>query len=100
AASAVPPCRVPSAIFLLGEERIGCELGALDERTQLRPRDLRMGAAAEAAVGARDDALAAHALREAPDALRDELRVLDHIGRMGDHARDEDLSFRQLHLVP
>src|SRR5262245_8966680 len=93
-------CGRGPANFLLGEESLGCELGALDERAQLGPRDLRMAAPAEAAVGARDDALAAHALREAPDALRDELGMLHYVGRMGDHARDKDLSLGQLHVVP
>src|SRR5437870_8992962 len=59
-----------------------------------------MRAAAEAAVATGNDVLYADALSEALDALRDELRVLDDIGRMGHHAGDEDLPVRQPNLVP
>jgi len=64
------------------------------ERLQLRPRDLRMRAPAEAAVRARDHVLAADAFREASDALRDELRVLDDVRRVRDTAWDQDLSLQ------
>src|SRR5579875_1330252 len=54
----------------------------------------------EAAVGPCDDALPADALNEPLDPLRDELRMLDDVGGMGDDPRDDDLSVRQLHSFP
>ena len=59
-----------------------------------------MHAPPEAAVRARDDALPPHQFREALDAVGHQLGVLDHVGGMADHARDEKLALRQLHVLP
>src|SRR5580704_10240016 len=73
---------------------------ALDQRAQFRPRNLRMRTAAKTAIGAGDDVFLADKTRIALQALRHQLRMLDHVGRMGDDAGDENLSRRQLDLVP
>lgn len=46
-----------------------CETSALRQHLQLRPRDRRVDAAAQAAVRRRHDALVAHNVRELADAL-------------------------------
>src|SRR5205823_11504253 len=76
------------------------ERGAVGKRFELRPRDLRMRAAAEAAVAAGDDVFLADALGEALDPLRDNLGMLDDVGRMRDDAGDEDLSGWKFHVTP
>ena len=62
---------------------------ALDERS------LR-----EAAVGAGEHVLAADDTGEADEALRDELGMLDDVGVVRDHARDQLLALGQRHLLP
>jgi hypothetical protein len=37
---------------------------------------------------------------EVLDAPRDQFRMLDHVGRVGDQPRNEDLSVRELHAFP
>ena len=59
-----------------------------------------MHAAAEAAVGAGDDVLAADRAGKPHDPLGDQLRMLDQIGRVADHARQDHLAVRQLDVVP
>ena len=54
----------------------------------------------EPAVGAADDALSADELREAHEALRDELGVLDDVRVVGDDAGDEHLALGQLDVLP
>lgn len=56
-----------------GHSRLARDLRPFDQRLELRPRDLRVRAPAEAAVGAGDQVFAAHSLREPEDALRHEL---------------------------
>src|SRR5215470_15586173 len=68
---------------------------ALGHRLELGPGDLgldlvdRPRERREAAVGARDDALAPDDLGVADEALGDQLRVLDEVGRRVEHARDD-----------
>src|SRR4029077_12787662 len=75
---------------------VGGELRAVHQCLQLRPHDRRMDALhirtlGAAAIRAGDDVLAADQRCEADDALGDKLRMLDHVGGMADHARDERL---------
>ena len=74
--------------------------GALGQRFELGPRDLRMDAAAEAAVGGGDDPLPADRAREARDALRHQLRMLDDVGGVAHDARQDDLVLGQHDVVP
>src|SRR5437773_3661178 len=59
-----------------------------------------MQPAAEAAVGAGDDILATDQIGKTLNALRYQLRMFDDVGGMTDHARDEDLAFREFYLLP
>ena len=59
-----------------------------------------MRAAAEPAIRAGDHVLPADAPGVALQPLRNELRMLDHIGRMGDHAGNKDFAIRQFDRVP
>src|SRR5262249_21451258 len=75
--------------LLRGEARAfrhGLELGPRDLGLHLvdRPREGR-----EAAIGPGDHALAPHDLRVADEALRDQLGVLDEVGRRVEHARND-----------
>src|SRR6267143_4301608 len=72
------------------------ELGPGDLGLDLvhRPREGR-----EAAVGARDHPLASDDLRVADEALRDQLRVLDEVGRGVEHARDDHAVVGQADLA-
>ena len=83
------PGPVESAQRRAGEGR------AFAQRSQLGPGDLRMRAAAKPAVGAGNHAVGPHQAREALDALGDELGMLDEIGRVRHHARQDDLAGRQ-----
>ena len=67
------------------------EPGARDQRFELGPGELRMDASAEAAIGAGDDIFAPHHPGESPDAVGDELGVLDDVGGVADDTRDQDL---------
>ena len=71
----------------LEPEGFRCEAGAFGERAQLGPGEVGMNPAAEAAIGAGDDVLAADDLGIAQDAVGDELRVLDEVGGVADHTR-------------
>ncbi len=87
-------------VRLFEPQRLARESGALGQGAQLGPGDLWMRAPAEAAVGAGDDVLFSDQIRVALQALRHELRVLHHVGGVGDHARNEDLAGGELHLLP
>src|ERR1700722_15742159 len=81
------------------------EPGALDERAELGPHHLRVGAPdvrrlGEAAVRAADDVLPAEDPGEALQPLGDQARVLDRGRVMGNDAGDEDLAVRQLGTLP
>src|SRR5262247_4571187 len=78
---------------------------SLREHAELLPHDARVHARGreplrEAAVHAGDDVLAADEPRVAHDPLRDQLRVLDAVRRVGDDARDEDLALGELDRLP
>src|SRR5881397_1336106 len=77
------------------------EPGAFHEGFELRPRDLGVAdARPEAAVRARDHVLAPDQAGVPHDPLGDELRVLDEVAGVADHAGDEDLAARQLDVFP
>src|ERR1700684_4592533 len=85
------PCKTSktawSAPKLLARER-----GALRQSFELGPGDHRMHAAAEPAIGRGDHALAADAFGEAQNALRHELRMLDHVRSVADDAGQNHLA--------
>src|SRR5215472_13327522 len=60
----------------------------------------RAPALRETAIGAGDDVLAADEAREILEAQRDELGMLDDVGRMAEDAGDEDLAFGQSLALP
>src|SRR5215510_15297944 len=100
----LPTLRLKSAGALRPQPLRG-ELGALDQRGELRPGDVRVdiiagGGRRKTAVVAGDDVLAADDACKALDALRDQLGVLDLIDAVRDHARNKDLAGRQLDLPP
>src|ERR1700759_2220737 len=99
ASRAEAPCRINKsarpAPKLFSRQR-----GALRQRLELGPSDHRMNAAAKPAIGRGDHALAADALGEAQDALRDEFRMLDHVRRMADDARQNHLAVGKLDVLP
>src|SRR5262245_26952055 len=71
---------------------------------ELRPGDVRIDGRladprTEAAIGSSDDVLAADQTRVAADALGDQVRMLDEVGRRVEHARDENLAGGQLHAL-
>src|SRR5262245_39266363 len=74
---------------------------ALRQRAELGPHDVRVDTAgsdvnAEAAIDAAHDVVAADEVCVPPDALRDELRVLDVVGLAFDDAGDQHFAFRHL----
>src|SRR5699024_8472711 len=73
---------------------------AFGQRLQLRDRDLRVDASAQAAVGRGHDVVGSDQLREALDAIGHELRVLDDVRGMGDDAGDDVFALGQLLLLP
>jgi hypothetical protein len=54
----------------------------------------------EPAVRAGDDILFADEPGKVLDPPRHQVRVLDDVGRLRDQARDQDLAFRQLQILP
>ncbi len=74
--------------------------GALRQGPELRPRDLRMAAQAQPAIGRRDDPLPPDDVREPLDSLGDEVGMLDQRGRVTDDAGREDLVIRQFDRLP
>src|SRR5262249_37479149 len=77
-----------------------CKRCAVGKRLQLRPRNLRMDAESQAAIGAGNDVLTTNEAREAHDAVGDELGMLDDIGRVADDTRDENLARGQRRRLP
>ena len=59
-----------------------------------------MKPSAEAAVRAGNDVLATYQLCETRDALCHELWVLDDVGSVTDYPGNQNLSWRQLNLLP
>lgn len=59
-----------------------CETSALGKSLQLRPRNRRVDAAAQATVRRRHDTLVAHNVRELADTLSHQLRVLHNVRRV------------------
>src|SRR5215475_9783248 len=92
--------KAPGSQAPLSPKLRGRELGAGRQGFELRPGDLWMNAAAEAAIGPGDDVLAADHFGVAHDAVRDHLRMLDDVGRMADHTGNEQLAVRQSHVLP
>jgi hypothetical protein len=76
------------------------EGGALRQRFELRPGDLRVDAPAETAVRRCYDAFPADEVGEAQDPLGDELRVLDDISGVADDAGQDQLVVRQFDVLP
>src|SRR5262252_1242890 len=74
--------------------------GALDEGLELRPRDLRMDAAAETAIGRRNDPLPPDELCKAHDPIGDELGVFDYVRGMADDARHDQFAVGQFDVPP
>src|SRR5207248_11319132 len=81
-------------------ELAGGQCRALGQRFELGPGDVRVNPAAETAVGRGDDPLPADQVREAKDALGDELGVLDDIGSVADHTGQDHLFVRQFDVLP
>src|ERR1700724_2806120 len=75
------------------------EAAAFGEAAQFGPGEVGMDPAAEAAIGAGDDVLAADDLGIAQDAVGDELRVLDQVGGVADHTRHQHLARRPFSLL-
>src|SRR5215469_12582794 len=98
-----PPPRPPRAERVMSRsapELPGGAPGALDEGLELRPRDLRMDAAAETAIGRRNDPLPPDQPRKAHDPIGDELGVFDDIRRMADDARHDQFAVGQFDVPP
>src|SRR6185369_2854790 len=92
--------RAPSRSNASSPKLLAGERRPVAERAQLGPGDLRMDAAAEAAVGAGDQVFPADDLGERDDAVGHQLRMLDEIGRVADDAGNQDLSRGQLYVAP
>ena len=78
---------------------------SLDERLQLGPHDRGVDttverALGEAAIGAREDVLAANEAADAHEPFGHELGVLDDVGRMADHAGGDSLALWKAHRFP
>src|SRR5580704_7701810 len=78
---------------------------ALDQRVELRPHDARMHAAVkwslrETAIGAGQQVLTPDQAGDPHNALGDQLRMLDHVGRVADHAGNKHPALRQLGVFP
>jgi len=81
-------------------ERSRGQLRALRQHLQLCPGDIRMHAAAQAAICAGDDVFSAHQTRKTRDSFGDQVRMLHHIGRVADDARNKNLAVGQLDVLP
>ena len=84
----------------LSPQRFRSEASTFDERAQLGPDEVGMDAAAEAAIGAGNDVLAAGDRGVTQDTVGDQLRVLDEFGGMADDTRHQHLARRQLRGLP
>ena len=85
---------------LLRPKLLARKPGTLDQRFELGPGELGMDASAETAIGASDNVLAPHHPGEGQDAVGNELVVLDDVGGMADHTRDQDLAVGQFDVLP
>ena len=70
------------------------EPGAFDERLQFRPHDRRMDALhvrtlGKSAIGAGNEVLSPNQRRKANNALSDQFGMLDNVGDVTDHPRNE-----------
>src|SRR3984885_9837251 len=77
----------------------------LSQRFELSPHDRRVNAMdewalCEAAIRSPDHVVAANQLGKTDQALSDQFGVLNHIGGVSDHARNELFAFRQLDVLP
>ena len=59
-----------------------------------------MDAPAKTAICARDDVFAANQLRITHDSIGYDLWMLDDVGGVANHARNEQLAVRQLRVLP
>ena len=78
------------------KELLAGDRGAQRQRLELRPGDVAVDAAAQAAVGRGDDPLAPDQLGEAADTLGDQLGVLDDVGGVADDTGQDELVVGQL----
>src|SRR5262245_5325743 len=97
--------RYPSDTLCVTPEPFGRDRRALCHRAQFLERNVGVelavaGESPEAAIAAGDHALAADDVGKAADALRDELGMLDVVGRGVEHARYQDLVVGQLDMLP
>src|SRR5687767_335896 len=86
-------------------EALACDLGALDQRVELRPDDAlwhveRAHRTRKAAVDAGDDVFATDDAGEALDAVGDQLRVLHGGVRLRHDTGDQYGVRRQLDVLP
>jgi hypothetical protein len=89
--------------LLAGDRRAFAECGEFCPDDRVRHHRLGAHGGAETAIDAGDQPLAIDHLRIAADALRDEARMLDEIGRRVDDAGNEDLvvgDFDRLEVFP
>src|SRR5215831_17823061 len=99
-------CCLLSSRGVLAPELLCCQTRPLRQCPELRPYDTRVDVRLaprlrrETAVSASNHALSPDGSRKAHDPLRDQLRVLHQIGRMGDDTGDNRLALRQPHLLP
>src|SRR5436309_907397 len=63
--------------------------GTLRQGLELGPGDVAVDAAAQSAIGRGDHPLLAYQLGKSPDTLGDQLGMLDDVGGVTDHARQD-----------
>src|SRR4249919_1809383 len=84
--------------------RVSCSccglLSGPAELSSVNPDAVHDHATTEAAIGACDDVLAADYVGEPHDSVRHQLRMLQHVSSVADHARDDDLTIWQRCLLP
>jgi len=71
---------------------------AVAQGAQPGPGDLRMDAAAQAAVGAGDDVFLADDFSERDEAIGYQFRVLDEVGGVADNTQNQDLPGGEFHV--
>src|SRR6185437_7961561 len=76
------------------------ERRALCKRRELRPGDRGMDAAAKAAIGGSDDALAADAFADTENALGNKFGMFHDVGGVTDHSRQNYLADGNLDFFP
>src|SRR5437762_406957 len=87
-----------ATVSITAPQLVAGEGGALRQRFELGPGNLRVDAAAETAIGRGDDPLAADDLGKAQNAVGDQLGMLDDIGRVADDSGQQDLVVGQSDL--